>query len=73
MPKIVLLVQATKPAQVAQLQAQYPDWTFKTVAELMPTDYDQIEVMYGNPSDFEANFGEPDESLTFLTSHFRRG
>ena len=66
MTKIVLLVQATKPAQVAQLQTQYPDWTFKTVAELTPADYDHVEVMYGNHPILTQILARPTNHLHFL-------
>ncbi|RRK09409.1 3-phosphoglycerate dehydrogenase [Lactiplantibacillus garii] len=63
---IALMVQATKPAQLATIKAQYPEWQFKTVAELTPADYDQVEVMFGNHPVLNQLLARPTSRLKWL-------
>lgn len=63
---IVLMTQATKPEQLQQLQETYPDWQFKAASDIQPTDYNQIEVMYGNHPLLKTLLARPTRSLKFL-------
>lgn len=63
---IVLMVQATKPEQLAQIRAQYPDWQFKTPTELKPDEYDQVKVVYGNHPLVSTLLDRPTNQLQFL-------
>lgn len=63
---IVLMSQATKPAQLQQLIADYPAWSFKTPATLTAADYDQVVVMYGNHPLLKQFLASPTSQLKFL-------
>lgn len=63
---IVLMSQATKPAQLQQLVAQYPTWSFKTPTDLTPAEYDQVVVMYGNHPLLAKLLAGPSSQLKFL-------
>lgn len=63
---IVLMVQATKPAQLAQIRAQYPAWQFKTVDQLTVADYDQVQVMFGNHPILKTLLARPTHQLKLV-------
>lgn len=63
---IALMVQATKPDQLRAIKERYPHWQFKTVDELKPEDYDQVEVMFGNHPVLKQLLARPHHHLKFL-------
>ncbi|MFC6182372.1 NAD(P)-dependent oxidoreductase [Lactiplantibacillus daowaiensis] len=63
---IMLMVQATKPAQLTALKTAYPNWMFKTPATLQPDDYAQVQVMYGNHPVLTKLLATPQSQLKFL-------
>ncbi|AVK61037.1 3-phosphoglycerate dehydrogenase [Lactobacillus sp. CBA3605] len=63
---IALMVQATKAAQLEQLQQMYPAWQFKTVTTLKPAEYAQVEVMYGNHPILKELLAQTPVHLKFL-------
>ncbi|VDG18811.1 phosphoglycerate dehydrogenase [Lactiplantibacillus mudanjiangensis] len=63
---IALMVQATKPDQFAALQQAYPEWTFKTPATLAPTEYADVQVMYGKHPLLTKILATPEMQLRFL-------
>jgi len=63
---IALMIQATKPAQLQQLQQTYPDWQFLPLSALQPQDYAKVAVMYGYDPILKPILATPDNQLRYL-------
>ncbi|CAM3232496.1 NAD(P)-dependent oxidoreductase [Lactiplantibacillus plajomi] len=62
----MLMIQTLKPADAATLKAHYADWQFKTVSELTPADYDDVQVVFGYDPIVTTILARPTNQLKFV-------